>query len=144
MPPEFTQSKLLVEDPMIRERVRQVVLVLAGLVFLVGAYPLTQWNQPDLAMDQMLGSVYATLGLFMMLAVRNPSAHRSLIAFAAWSSVAHASVMAAQVALKLIPQGDLLLKVPPFAVIGILLLVLAPRKSRGAGLSEVETRMPAV
>lgn len=43
--------------------------------------------------DTMMASLYATLGVFLLLAVRNPSAHRNLIAFAAWSSFAHATVM---------------------------------------------------
>ena len=41
--------------------------------------------------DQMMLSIYVTLGIFLLLAVRNPSAHRSLIAFTGWSSLAHAS-----------------------------------------------------
>jgi hypothetical protein len=45
---------------------------------------------------QMMLSIYVTLGIFLLLASRNPSAHRSLIAFAAWSSLAHAAVMTVQ------------------------------------------------
>jgi hypothetical protein len=40
--------------------------------------------------------VYATLGIFLLLASRNPSANRSLIAFTAWSSLVHAAIMAVQ------------------------------------------------
>jgi hypothetical protein len=115
---------------MIRQRALKVVLVLAGLLFLAGAYPLTKWNQPDLATDQMFGSVYGTLGIFMLLAVPNPPEHRTLIAFAAWSSLVHAATMAMQVFRNLIPHHDLLEAVPPFAIIGILLLALAPAKSK--------------
>jgi hypothetical protein len=43
--------------------------------------------------DTMMLSLYGTLGIFLLIAVRNPSAHRSLIAFSAWSSFAHAVVM---------------------------------------------------
>jgi hypothetical protein len=43
--------------------------------------------------DTMMGSLYFTLGVFLLVAVRKPSAHRSLIAFTAWSSFAHAVVM---------------------------------------------------
>jgi hypothetical protein len=42
----------------------------------------------------MMLSLYVTLGILLFIAVRNPSANRSLIAFAAWSSFAHATVMA--------------------------------------------------
>jgi uncharacterized membrane protein YoaK (UPF0700 family) len=42
----------------------------------------------------MMLSLYVALGIFLLLAARNPSAHRSVIAFAAWSSFAHGAVMA--------------------------------------------------
>jgi hypothetical protein len=75
----------------------------------------------------MMMSLYATLGIFLLLASRNPSAHRSLIAFAAWSSFAHAAVMAVQASLNLIPRGELM-GVAFFVVIGVALMVLAPAK----------------
>src|SRR5436305_14840695 len=43
--------------------------------------------------DTMMLSLHVALGIFLLIAVRNPSAHRSLIAFAAWSSFAHAVAM---------------------------------------------------
>jgi len=46
---------------MIQERALKIVLVVVGLLFLAGAYPLTQWNQPEIAPEQMLGSVYCKL-----------------------------------------------------------------------------------
>ena len=81
-----------------RERALKVLLVLVGLLFSAGIYPVVRdlWhgNAPDPGGDMML-SLYITLGIFLLLAVRNPSAHRSLIAFTAWSSFAHAVVMSA-------------------------------------------------
>ena len=74
---------------MIRERALKVVLVLVGLIFLAFVYPLLQPNQSELL--QMFLGVYATLGIFLLLASRNPSANRSLIAFTAWSSLVHAA-----------------------------------------------------
>ncbi len=79
---------------MIRERALKVVLVIVGLLFLATAYPLLSMNLDESL--QMMLSVYVTLGIFLLLAARNPSAHRSLIAFAAWSSFAHAAVMTVQ------------------------------------------------
>jgi peptidoglycan/LPS O-acetylase OafA/YrhL len=81
---------------MIRARAIKVVLVMVGLLFTAGIYPVTTdlWHRyasdPG---DTMMMSLYFTLGIFLLLASRNPSAHRSLIAFAAWSSFAHAVVM---------------------------------------------------
>jgi hypothetical protein len=74
------------EGTMNRERVLKVVLVLVGLLFSPGIYPLTMslWkmNESNYGDDMML-SLYFTLGIFLLTAVRNPSANRSLIAFAA-------------------------------------------------------------
>ena len=114
---------------MSRERALRVVLVVVGLLFLVGAYPLTQWNQPEIAPEQMLGGVYATLGIFLLLALRNPSANRSLIAFTAWSSLVHAGTMAVQAIRNMIPRADLLHAVLPLAIVGVALILLAPAKS---------------
>jgi hypothetical protein len=110
-----------------RERALKVVLVMVGLLFLAGgAYGLLQRNTPAFA--QVLISVYATLGAFLLLAVRNPSANRSLIAFTAWSSFAHGGVMAVQALYKIIPRADLVRAVLPLVIIGIALIALAPRK----------------
>jgi len=116
---------------MSRERVLKALLVVVGLLFLVAAYPLTQWSQPEVG-EQMLGGVYATLGIFLLLAARNPSANRSLIAFTAWSSIIHAAVMAVQALRNVIPRGDLLSAVLPLLVIGLALIVLAPAKLKVA------------
>src|SRR5256884_1984575 len=75
----------------------------------------------------MMMSLYATLGVFLLLAARNPSEHRSLIAFTAWSSFAHAGVMALQVSYNLIPRTEGL-GVVTLGLIGVVLLALAPRK----------------
>src|SRR6266571_4995268 len=81
------------------ERALKVVLVVVGLLFVATIYPLLMflWQpHPAEAALTMMMSVYATLGVFVLLAARNPSAHRSLIAFTAWSSFAHAAVMVVQ------------------------------------------------
>ena len=79
-----------------REKVLKVVLVLVGLLFTAGIYPLTDSLLHPAGSDTgdtMMMSLYFTLGIFLLIAARNPSRHRSLIAFAAWSSFAHAAVM---------------------------------------------------
>lgn len=111
---------------MIRERALKVVLVLVGLLFSAGVYLVVRPPFKDETFQMML-SVYVTLGVFLLLAVRNPSANRSLIAFTAWSSFAHAAVMAVQVSYNLIPSGELMGSAA-LAVIGIALIVLAPPK----------------
>ena len=104
---------------MSRERALQVVLVVVGLIFSGLVYPLTMFVRQEPALAMML-SLYVTLGIFLLLAVRNPSANRSLIAFTAWSSFAHAALMAVQAFRNLIPRGELL-GVAALVIIGVAL-----------------------
>ena len=114
-----------------RERALKVVLVLVGLLFSAGIYPLTMslWkmNKSDHGDDMML-SLYFALGIFLLMAVRNPSANRSLIAFAAWSSFAHGTVMAVLAVHIASERGDLLTAVAVLVLIGVALIALAPAK----------------
>ena len=117
-----------------RERVLKVVLVLVGLLFLAGVYPVADslWhanaNQSDYG-DDMMPGLHVTLGIFLLLAARNPSANRSLVAFTAWSSFAHATVMSGILGFQHASEragflgGSALL-----VVIGVALLALAPAK----------------
>jgi len=109
-----------------RERALKVVLVVVGVIFCGLAYPLVMFVKQDPALAMMM-SLYVTLGIFLIMAARNPSANRSLIAFAAWSSFAHASVMAVQAYLGFIARRELL-GVAIFIVIGVALIALAPAK----------------
>jgi hypothetical protein len=113
-----------------RERALKVVLVLVGLLFSAGIYLLTMilWQRDRSAGgDAMMLSLYVTLGILLLIAVRNASANRSLIAFAAWSSFAHATVMAIQ-AFENAGDRDLLWGSAVLVVIGVALIVLAPAK----------------
>ena len=111
---------------MIRERALKAMLVVAGLLFLAGIYPLTIFFRSEAALAMML-SLYVTLGIFLLIAAQNPSANTSLIAFTAWSSLAHATVMAVQAFRNVIARGELL-GVAALVIIGVSLIVLAPRK----------------
>lgn len=122
---------------MTRESALKIILILVGLIFLIGVYPLMmflwpsgwRWqpNQPEY--EQMILGVYATLGIFLLLASRNPAAHRSLIAFTAWSSLVHAGIMAVQAFQNVNEHGHLLGDVPALIIVGVTLLVLAPAKT---------------
>lgn len=119
-----------------REKVLKVVLVLVGLIFLLGVYPLMMYlwpsgwrwqpNQPEY--EQMILGVYATLGIFLLLASRNPSANRSLIAFTAWSSLVHAGIMAVQAFQYPSEHGHLMGDIPALVIVGIALIALAPAR----------------
>ena len=116
-----------------RERALKAVLVLVGLFFVAGIYPwIGSLRDPagsDTG-DTMMLSLYVTLGIFLLIAVRNPAAHRSLIGFAAWSSFAHAVTMSIQ-GLEIPSQragflgGSALL-----VVIGVTLIALSPSRER--------------
>jgi len=75
----------------------------------------------------MMFSLYVTLGVFLLLAIRNPSANRSLIAFTAWSSLAHAVLMGTQAFCNMVARGELI-GVAVLIVIGIAFIVLAPAR----------------
>jgi hypothetical protein len=109
-----------------RERALKIVLLLVGLLFCAAVYPLIMMAKQDPALAMMM-SLYATLGVFLLLASRNPSAHRSLIAFAAWSSFAHAGLMFFQALLKMIARRELIGSAV-FILIGVALIALAPAK----------------
>ena len=119
-----------------RERALKIVLVLVGLLFSATIYPLMKsssfWesNQSE-DIEPMMLSLYVTLGIFLLIAARNPSANRSLIAFTAWSSFAHATVMAVQAFQNASHRGGLLGAAAALVVIGVALIVLAPAKQPG-------------
>jgi len=119
---------------MIRERALKAVLVLVGLLFSAAVYPAIGglWDpaHSDTG-DTMMMGIYFALGIFLLIAVRNPSTHRSLIAFAAWSSFAHAVVMSL-LGLEIASERvGFLIGSAVLVVIGVALIVLAPRKQSG-------------
>jgi len=120
-----------------REAALKIVLALVGLLFLALTYPLIMFVRQDPSLSMMF-SIYVTLGVFLLLAIRNPSANRSLIAFTAWSSFAHAAVMGTQ-ALRNIVSREELVGVAALIVIGLALIALAPLKQHAAGASRLSS-----
>lgn len=108
----------------------KVLLILAGLALLAALIPLVlSFLHPGgiSAPDQMILAIYFPIGIFLLLAARNPSEHRSLIACVAWSTLAHTAVMVIQA----VQGGSAREDVPALSVIGIVcigLLALAPPK----------------
>ena len=110
-------------------RLLQVALALFGATFLL-IYPLAivwpsgwAWHAGAPYESQyfmMLVGVYATLGVFLLNASRNPRAHRSLIWFTVWSSVVHASIMGVQ-AMPAAHCAHLLGDVPALFLVAIVL-----------------------
>ena len=112
----------------------RVVLVAVGLVFLVGVYPLTivwpsgwAWHAGQSDYLQMILGIYATLGVFLIIASRNPLAHRSLIWFTVWSSVVHGGIMALQSLAIPEHMGHLYGDVAALLIVAAVLAFLMPR-----------------
>ncbi len=118
-----------------RLRYLRVVLVLVGLIFIFGVYPLMmtfwpagwRWQPNQLHYEQMILGVYATLGVFLLLASRDPLKHRSLIWFTVWSSVVHAGIMTVQAINTPAEHGHLLGDIPALAIVAVALAVFTPR-----------------
>lgn len=125
------------EDIMLRERMLKIVLVVVGLLFCAGIYPLAVFFSQEPSVP-MIMSIYVTLGIFLLLAVRDPAANRSLIAFGGWANLAHAGVMAVQEYRNVIERRELA-GVVVFAIVGIVLVALAPAKQPVERASAVVT-----
>ena len=117
-----------------RLRYLRAVLVAVGLIFIFGIYPLGvvwpsgwAWGHGHSHYLLMILGVYATLGVFLLVASRNPAAHTSLIWFTVWSSVVHAVIMAVQALSDGAERGHLIGDVPALLVVAIVLAALTPR-----------------
>jgi hypothetical protein len=123
-----------------RVKYLRVALIVSGLIFLFGVYPLTilwpegwAWHQAGQSLYlQMILGIYATLGVFLLIASRDPLANRSLIWFTVWSSVVHGGIMAAQSIVYPEHRGHLLGDVPALLIVAVVLGFLTPRKPAGA------------
>jgi hypothetical protein len=113
-----------------REATLKIALSVTGLLFLALAYPMFVFVRQEPALSMML-SIYVTLGVFLLLAVKKPLANRSLIAFTAWSSLVHAALMGTQALRGMVARGELA-GVAVLVVIGIAFIVMTPAKQHSA------------
>lgn len=128
-----------------RERATQVVLVLVGLLYCAWAIPLFQslWHSSWLQQRQdafpMFMSVDTVLGVFLLLAVKRPARHRSLIAFGAWSTLAHAftmTIMSVEARSQGLHRKDSPQDIVIVGAIGALLLAVLPAREPAPALTE--------
>jgi len=117
-----------------RAKYLRIALFLVGVIFIVGIYPLTiiwpsgwSWHTGQSEYLQMILGIYATLGVFLLIASRNPLAHRSLIWFTVWSSIVHGGIMAAQALANSQYMGHLWGDVLALFVVAGVLALLMPR-----------------
>jgi len=111
-----------------------LALLVVGLIFIVGIYPLTiiwpsgwSWHPGQSDYLQMILGIYATLGVFLLVASRDPLAHLSLIWFTVWSSVVHGGIMAIQSLANSEHMGHLWGDVLALFVVAAVLALLTPR-----------------
>src|SRR5215472_10065779 len=127
-------------------RYLRIALRLVGLTFVFGIYTLvvvwpTGWSWhtgPSHHLPhylQMILGVYATLGVFLLIASRNPLANLSLIWFTVWSSAVHAAIMAAQALTNPDQIAHLWGDVPALLVFAAVLAFLTPRGRSATALA---------
>lgn len=118
----------------------RIALLLVGLTFTFGIWPLGivwpsgwAWHEGGRSeyLEMILG-LYATLGVFLMLAARDPLAHMSLIWFTVWSSVVHGGIMGIQSVVNTRHIGHLWGDVAALIAVALVLAVLIPRKAATA------------
>ena len=120
-----------------RLRFLRIALVAIGLLCIFGLYPLGivwpsgwTWGHGHSHYLMMIIGIYATLGVFLLIASRNPDAHRSIIWFTIWSSVVHAAIMGVQSLSDPAERGHLIADVPALFLIAVVLAVLVPRSKQ--------------
>ena len=117
-----------------RESLLKLALTVFGVIFLL-VYPLAiiwpsgwAWHQgapQDSQYFMMIVGVYATLGVFLILAARDPKSNLGLIWFTVWSSIVHAGIMAVQAMGNGAFMGHLMGDVPALLLVALVLGVLA-------------------
>jgi len=120
-------------EPARRLLALRIVLVVVGLTCLA-VQPLMMfwpsgwaWHSGHSDYPLMIVGIYMTLGVFLLRAVREPEAHRSLIWFAVWSSLVHGGIMATQAVTQPGQMGHLMGDVPALLLAAVALAVLMPR-----------------
>jgi hypothetical protein len=116
-----------------QESLLKLALGVFGVIFLL-VYPLAivwpsgwAWHQgapQDSQYFMMIVGIYATLGVFLILASRDPRANLSLIWFTIWSSIVHAAIMAVQAMGHGEFMGHLMGDVPALLLVALVLGVL--------------------
>jgi hypothetical protein len=117
-----------------RLKALKIALVLIGATF-AGLYLLMivwpsgwTWHTGHSDYPLMIVGVYATLGVFLIAAARNPMAHLSLIRFAIWANLVHALIMLVQAFTSPGSHGHLIGDVPALFIVSAVLAVLTPRR----------------
>ncbi|MCB1748220.1 MAG: hypothetical protein H6977_12975 [Gammaproteobacteria bacterium] len=115
----------------------RVALRVFGIFLVVGVYPLMNWLWPagwaweprQSEYEQMITGIYATLGVFLFRAARDPLANLSLIRFTIWSSLVHGGIMAVQAGHDHTEHANLFGDIPALFAMAAVLWWLLPRRA---------------
>jgi len=121
-----------------RMKYLRIFLIIFGIIMVFGLYPLMNWiwlsgwawEPRQYEYEQMIVGIYATLGVFLLIASRNPLAHKSLIWFTVWSSGVHAAIMAIQAIVDPTERIHLVGDVLALFVVTVVLGTLMPREKK--------------
>lgn len=115
----------------------RIALIVIGLTFIFGIYTLGivwpsgwTWGHGHSHYLLMIIGVYAPLGVFLLIASRDPYTYKSIIWFTVWSSVVHGAIMAVQAFNDGAESGHLIADVPALFLVAIVLAVLMPRTAQ--------------
>lgn len=113
----------------------RIALIVIGLFFIFGLYTMMslwpagwRWVPNQTEYEQMIVVIYVVLGVFLIIASRDPLRHLSLICFTAWSSAVHGIIMAIQALVDKAEFGHLFGDVPALLIVAIVLALLYPKR----------------
>jgi len=118
-------------------RYLKAALAVFGATFVIGVPAMMMWIWPSgfawtprqYEYEQMIMGVYATLGIFLILAAKDPLANASLIWFTVWSSIVHGGIMLVQALVDPTERANLLGDVPALFLVAFVLWYLMPRRT---------------
>lgn len=115
----------------------KILLYVFGVIFIVGIYAMMlifpsgwAWTPRQPEYEQMIMGIYATLGVFLILAAKDPLANVSLIWFTIWSSIIHGGIMLVQSIVDETERVHLLGDVPAVFIVAIVLWYLMPNRTQ--------------
>jgi lipid-A-disaccharide synthase-like uncharacterized protein len=122
------------------EKLRYLRMALygVGIIFIVGVPAMMlwiwpsgwRWTPPQPEYEQMIMGIYATLGVFLILAAKDPLASASLIRFTIWSSIVHGGIMLVRAVMDETDRANLLGDVPGLFLVAFVLWYLMPKRAR--------------
>jgi hypothetical protein len=116
----------------------KIALYVFGAFFIFGIYAMMNliwpsgwgWTPRQPEYEQMIMGVYATLGVFLILAAKDPLAHASLIWFTVWSSIVHGGIMLVQAIVDETERMNLIGDVPALFLVAAIFWYLMPGKAQ--------------